>query len=205
MAWTAPKTWTVGEVATAANVNLHVRDQFKYLGGADGRGTSLPGSPQDGQLFVYVADDTNGVEWLFKYHTSSTKWRFIGGPPLFSEITTSESTSSTSYVNLTTTGPAITLPLAADYDVETGFTGSGGNNVGGIMSYDIGATAAVDADKASASALTVQGAGSQPSSAMRARRKTGLSAVTLTAKYKSPGGSSVGFENRWMRVAPVRV
>lgn len=31
MAWTTPKTWTVGEVMTAANVNTHVRDNLGYL------------------------------------------------------------------------------------------------------------------------------------------------------------------------------
>lgn len=31
MAWTTPKTWTVGEVLTAANMNLHVRDNENFL------------------------------------------------------------------------------------------------------------------------------------------------------------------------------
>lgn len=31
MAWTAPKTWTVGEVVTAANVNQQLRDNLKAL------------------------------------------------------------------------------------------------------------------------------------------------------------------------------
>jgi hypothetical protein len=32
MAWTAPKTWTVGEIATAANLNTHIRDNELWLG-----------------------------------------------------------------------------------------------------------------------------------------------------------------------------
>jgi len=32
MAWTAPKTWTVGELVTAANMNTHVRDNLNSLG-----------------------------------------------------------------------------------------------------------------------------------------------------------------------------
>jgi hypothetical protein len=32
MAWTAPKTWTVGEVVTAANVNIHLRDNLLAAG-----------------------------------------------------------------------------------------------------------------------------------------------------------------------------
>lgn len=31
MVWTAPKTWNVGELLTAANFNLHIRDNLLYL------------------------------------------------------------------------------------------------------------------------------------------------------------------------------
>lgn len=30
--WTAPRTWVVGEVPTAALMNLHVRDNLLFLG-----------------------------------------------------------------------------------------------------------------------------------------------------------------------------
>jgi len=32
MAWTAPKTWSVGEVVTAANMNIHLRDNLLAVG-----------------------------------------------------------------------------------------------------------------------------------------------------------------------------
>lgn len=35
MAWTAPKTWTVAEVLTAANMNTHVRDNLAFAAGSD--------------------------------------------------------------------------------------------------------------------------------------------------------------------------
>ncbi len=31
MAWTAPRTWVVGELVTAAFMNIHIRDNFLYL------------------------------------------------------------------------------------------------------------------------------------------------------------------------------
>lgn len=34
MAWTTPRTWTVGEVATAAIMNTHLRDNLNHLFGA---------------------------------------------------------------------------------------------------------------------------------------------------------------------------
>ena len=36
MSWTAPRTWVAGEVVTAALMNTHVRDDFRYLKGLDG-------------------------------------------------------------------------------------------------------------------------------------------------------------------------
>lgn len=35
MAFTAPRTWVSGEIVTAANMNTHVRDNFKAAAGAD--------------------------------------------------------------------------------------------------------------------------------------------------------------------------
>lgn len=32
MPWTAPKTWSVGDVLTAADLNTYVRDNAKWLG-----------------------------------------------------------------------------------------------------------------------------------------------------------------------------
>jgi hypothetical protein len=36
MAWTTPRTWTTGDVATAAQFNVDMRDNFAYLRGAQG-------------------------------------------------------------------------------------------------------------------------------------------------------------------------
>lgn len=33
MAWTAPRTWTTGELVTAAFLNTHLRDNLSYLAG----------------------------------------------------------------------------------------------------------------------------------------------------------------------------
>ncbi len=36
MAWTAPRTWVMGEIVTAAMMNTHVRANLRYLKGLDG-------------------------------------------------------------------------------------------------------------------------------------------------------------------------
>ena len=169
---------------------------------------ALPASPVSGQEISYLADATNGVVWRLKYRSASAsvyKWEFIGGPPLFAEVTANEATSSTTYVALATAGPVVTLPLAGDYDVAVGAQIISGAAAGAVasMSYDIGATAAVQADAAELSS-TFTGGDRIQGNVMRERRKTGLAAVALTAKYRTSAANGT-FNSRWMRVTPVRV
>jgi hypothetical protein len=208
--WTDPDSGTinVGDVGTAAWVNTYVRDNLKAL---SQYGTALPTSPANNDRFTLVDDVTNPTyQWTFRYNAGSSsahKWELIGGTPLFSEVTASDTTSSTSYAAIGTAGPSVSLPVAGDYDVEIGCTSVPQGTAVNIayMSYDIGATGAVDADCVAAqqgtAATGIQQITMTPS---RKRRKIGLTAVTLTAKYRSTG-SAVGFSNRWMSVMPIRV
>jgi len=68
MAWTAPKTWTVDGVLTAADMNTHVRDNLRYLL-----------SPNKG---VILHD--NGAD----YSTTSTAWVYVDPTNLSITITT---------------------------------------------------------------------------------------------------------------------
>lgn len=152
----------------------------------------------DGQECYYVADSTAGVVWHLKYDATSTKWRFVGGAPLFKTVDTSESTASSTYAALATAGPAIAIPFAGDYIVEIGH---GGVNAGSqtIMSYDVGATAAVDADF-----VISPGGGGNITHVSRSRTKTLAAGITLTSKYRVTSGTG-SFRERWMKVTPVKV
>lgn len=170
--------------------------------------SALPGSPFDGQEIYYqnAAMATAGVVWHFRYRSGggTYKWEFLGGPALYSEVAVTENINSASYVALTTAGPSVALPLGGDFDVSIGFRPDSVTATSNVfMSYDIGATSAVDADALS----SYQAASAQPiaNNTMRTRRKTGLTAVTLTAKYKSTTASSTAITNRWMSVLPIRV
>jgi hypothetical protein len=146
--------------------------------------------------------------WLFQYYSSISKWLFIGGSPAYAEVATAESPgSANAYVALTTAGPSIAVPRAGDYFVEIGVTiaETGNTTLEGYMSYDIGATAAVDADAASGVGGVANQFGAPGQSYERRRKKTGLSAsTTLTSKYKS-GSVNASFKNRWMAVTPIAV
>jgi len=176
-------------------------------------GTTLPASPVDGQEAVLVDSLTAPTyNWRFKYVAGITadayKWVFIGGDDAFSEVVASESPNSATYVALTTPGPSITVPRAGIYVVEIGHTilnNSIGGGFANYMSYDIGATAAVDADSTGPVMVNISTVAQIPVS--RPRVKTFTSGpTTLTAKYRQNSATTnYPFANRWMRVVPKRV
>lgn len=166
--------------------------------------TSLPGSPVDGQEINYLADAANGVLWHFVYNAAAGKWLFTGGPPLFSEAGTpgvDENTTNLGYTTLATPGPALTLPLAGDYDVMHVYDGYNSGTSTNAMSYQVGAAAAIDADGGQADFA----AANKLANVVTRRRKTGMTAGTLlSARYKVYGGTG-NFRNRRMEIYPVRV
>ena len=79
--------------------------------------TTLPSSPQFGEVVTYVADATNGVYWSLQYDGGGTyPWKYIGGPPLYDAGGGYQAITSTSHVDLT--GVTINTTLAGDYDVR---------------------------------------------------------------------------------------
>jgi hypothetical protein len=169
--------------------------QFSALTGLEG----TKGSVAPDEVYLEV-DATNGIQWHFGFESGEVtyKWRFLGGPPMFSEVATAEATASTGYVALGTAGPSIAIPRSGDYDVAVGCRGTNTNSAtSDIMSYDIGGTGAVDAD---CGQCTIPG-----NTAFKPRRKTGLTPVTLTAKYRVSLANTGTFDGRIMSVRPVRV
>lgn len=203
MPWSTPGTVAAGQVYTAARYNTDTVGNLLSLVEA---GTALPTSPADQQSFYYIADATNGIVWHLRYRSASSssyKWEYVGGPPLTAEITGEQTTTSTSYTDLATAGPSVTLPLGGDYIVTIA---ARMNNVtanqSAIMSYAIGASTALDAD--SITQLMNGSANGPLPYNFRERRKTGLSAVTLTMKYRSTT-STAGFQDRFIKALPIRV
>lgn len=168
--------------------------------------TTLPsgtGFPFDGQEIYFVADATNGIVWHLRYRAAASgsyKWERVGGSPLTSEVATFSNLSPTSYTNWS--GPAITVPVAGDYEITLGFrpykfdAGKGT----AYMSFAVGATAAVDAD-------AVQATLDQDTSASVARslRKNAIPASSaLVSQFRASTGTwspSIA----WMQAVPIRV
>jgi len=166
--------------------------------------TSLPASPVDGQECI-LCDSLSAptYQWRLKYVAAkaSNKWVYIGGAAKLVTVAADETSASGTYGDLTTVGPSIALPVAGDYIVGIGFSATGAQSavVSHQMSYAIGATGAVDADRVTAATTA-----NSPflTTGSRFALKAGLAAVTLTAKY-AVAGASGHFVNRWMSVEPV--
>ncbi len=210
-----PHPWVPG--TEESPFEQRVQENFDKLATVQGSfasitapGTVFPTTPFEGQRFTYIADATNGVLWEFVYHAtgSAYDWWFVGGPPLYAEVTTEETTTSSTYAALATAGPVVTLPLAGDFMVSLGCRSYASANSREVwMSYDIGATGAVDADAVrNYGAASVDGVPATVALTLaKTRRKTGLTAVALTAKYKITGGNTATLRDRWITATPVRV
>lgn len=163
-----------------------------------------PGTPKDKDIWVATAVDANGTRWVFQYNAgsgSSFKWEFIGGSSLSSEVLTNETTSSTSYADLVTVGPSVTVPRAGDYEIGLSVT-----MFGSLAAYKaavkLGAAATNDNECVRADQV---GGTNQVISAARTFTRTGLSAsAVLKIQYLVSAGTG-NFINRNLWVKPVRI
>lgn len=162
-----------------------------------------PSSPADGDLQVLELpasyDPIGGkkLRWLCQYNAGDAIWDVLDGAPLYAEVATKEADGSAAYGDLATVGPQLTLPRPGDYQIEAGWGNDGNGGGENYMAYAIGSTAAADAD------ATIGIAGTS-FSVTRRRYKTGLSNVTVTAKYRNAASNGF-FQSRWLSIDPVRI
>ena len=198
-----------GLVPTTEHFDSVSTQDIGVVGGGPGppRVTSLPGSPVDGQEVFYVANAVTGTLWNLRFNNAggTYKWEFVGGPPLQAQVVALESTGSTlTYIDLTTPGPAIAVPLAGEYLIELSGKATISSSNNALMSFTVGATAPLDDDAVGVNAVAVNTGNN--SSLSRRLSKTLAAPATLTAKYRntsSAGGAS--WQYRVLSALPVRV
>jgi len=162
-----------------------------------------PATPIEGQL--WAMSPVAGTVWLFRYNAGSAstyKWEFVGGPPLSHEIITDEATGSTTYVDLATVGPQITLPRAGDYEAFFGckmYNSSAGNNI--FAALKRGAAATSDNDYIS----YTNPANFSESCPARSIRVTGMAASDILKMQYKTSAATASFSKRFLKVTPVRV
>jgi len=204
---TIPHTFADGPGITASGVE--VMDNFNAVNAGVFMAvvSSLPSSPVNGQDCYYLADATNGVVWHLKYRSASAstfKWEFVGGGSLHAEVATMESRGAiTTYADLATVGPSVTVPVAGEYEIAFGARVQTPSVVGqsGNVSVSIGGVTAVVAD-----ATWVDSAAAQIANFSTARTIWRTAAATNVVKLQyAVTNTSFQFGNRWLGVRPVRV
>lgn len=176
MAWTAPMTAIAGSVFTAAQFNTFVRDNLNECPASK---AATPGS-------YFAVSDTNQLS----ERTPST-----------AIVTTSQTTTSTSFTNLTTVGPAVTVTtgpsaLVALYNANLNSSGT----TASLMSFEVtGASAQAPDDSLSIGVATTTG-----TRAGALFLVTGLTpgSNTFTCRYRVGGGTGT-FVDRRITVIPL--
>jgi hypothetical protein len=184
MAWNVPMTAIAGQIVASADFNLFVRDNLNLTEAA------LALDP-DGGFFVSTGLHTIAQRII----TTST-------------VDVSEATASTSYANLATTGPTVTVTTGTKAIVIVGCRAGDNSNTAGNPSNKMswacsGATTIAAADDWAAGLVQLIGQ-------LRAvytsnwRMVTGLTpgSNTFQAKYSVSSGTG-NFDHRSMHVLPL--
>lgn len=173
--------------------------------------SALPSSGIDGQIirFQSAAMATLGIVWEFRYRSGLTyPWEFVGGGSWFVQIITAETTASTTYADLATVGPSITMPLKGEYEVSWGasvdFTAITTNRVARVGLSNAGGTPA-DAD-------SIRSGHPNIASLTQSHQKADTVAIAaagdvLKMQYKaaSAGTDTARYASRFMAVTPLHV
>lgn len=178
MAWTTFPTLTDGQVLTGAHMQL-VQANFAE--------TAAAKAATAGSLFVTT--DTNAL---------------AERTPTAASVTTSQTTASTSYTNLTTTGPAVTVDTgAAAIVVINALTSNDTATAQSFAAYEVsGASSITGADS---KALVFQSdSANQKARASAIYFEDGLTpgSNTFTVKYRVSAGTGA-WANRHLLVIPL--
>lgn len=161
----------------------------------------LPTAPRDGRDFYYRLP--NGGIWHFKFNRTTGVWDFVGGAPMTHDVDAAEGTTSTSYVDLTTDGPTLTLPFAGRYNFHAGVNmfQSGTLNYW-VVALKIGSAA----EEEWLVVHPTSGASDNYFNASRAGERDVSDAGTVCKlRYKVTGGTTLSFRYRFMHVTPIYI
>ncbi len=180
MAWTAPMTAVANTVFTADQFNIHVRDNL--LQTAPAKATAEGG--------YYIGNAANSIVERF---------------PQYAAVDTSQTTQSTSYTDLATSGPAITVTTGTRALVIHGANMSN-NTINGfaVMGITISGASSISANDAKAFAFK-SGVVDQSIQACWTELYTTLTPGSniFTAKYKTTNAAHTAtFLRRHLTVIP---
>lgn len=178
MAWTTPRTWVTSEVVTASIMNTHVRDNFE----------------ETGPHLV-----TSAGQYLVA--SSANNLTVRGGAT--DEDNTAETTASTSYTDLATSGPNVTRTVGDRALVL--WSARMSNNTAGetcFVSIDISGANTSSATDSRSIRFESDSANQQADiSGHRFYESMSAGSSTFKLEYKVSGGTG-NFDNRRITVFP---
>lgn len=179
MAWTAPKTFVANTTLTATDLNIYLRNNF--LETAPAKATT------SGSLFVGAGPNA-----------------IVERKSQLATITAAEGTSSTSYTNLETVGPAVTVTTGPRVlIIISAAISSSVVNTQNFMGYEISGTtsqAATDTLSLSTDGIAADKTNRRCTILMEETLNPGVN--TFTCKYKVTAGTGT-FQNRFIGVWPL--
>ncbi len=178
MTWTAPITFVAGSALTAAQLNAFIRDNQAEMATAK---ASTPGG-----YFI-----STGIGAIAERLCDS------------SAVLTSQTTTSTSFVNLTTTGPTVTVTTGTQALVHISARMSGSvDEMRCFMSFAVSGATTIAAVTDYSATHKECFDGSATPSRIGALSWVALTAGsnTFTAKYSQAAGGTATFSNRRMFV-----
>lgn len=183
MAGLGRKVFTAGDVLTASDVQNYMVDQSTMVFAGTAARSSAIATPTEG-MFSYQNDDNS--------HDVYTGAAWISLIPQASTVLTSQTVTSTSYVDLATVGPTVTMRTGTSVLITVGAWLIANAGTSAHMSFAIsGATTLAANDDNSlmySNESTTTNFGSRTS---RQVLVTGLTAGvnTFTSKYRVSGGT----------------
>lgn len=179
MAWTAPMTAVATQVFTATQFNTHIRDNLLETEAA-------------------IATTAGAMFWTVGANDITER------TPISQKIATDESTTSTSFADLATVGPAVTVDTGTTALVFYSATvwNSGANNLMEI-SYEISGATTVAASSANAAIMDGVTATDTPRiSSFNVQTGLNPGSHAFSMKYRTSAGTA-HFLNRELVVIPI--
>lgn len=167
------------------------------------RGTTLPATPYDGQLFEWVIDEAAGVQWLMRYNNAAAtyKWEFVGGP---AKVDRSDAEAGGATLPAySPSGPAITIPKSGLWAFQWGCMAFAGTGPGGIAIVLLGLLVA--GGNVGHAAYTQVGAGAAIETASIDQGRTVAKGTAVNLGTALQAGSTGSTQFRWLRWHPLRV
>ena len=200
-AQTSVPTFTAGEILTAANMNISARTGIPVFADSTARDAAFGGTGEktlaEGQ-FAYL-EDTNATQYY-----DGSNWQAVATTNITNDtatVATQQTTTSTSYTDLATSGPAVTVTTGTKVLVIISAGEIRNQNSSGECDMSFAVSGATTVAAADATSVGITSAASNETF-----RPTGAFIITVTAgsntftaKYRVGGGTGV-FANRRISV-----